>query len=148
VTDSFVPLFRDEMITKSKRTFSLGAMAADNHRIALQRFFHLFHRGAKHVSMYLSLARVDCSLQDYSSQSGDTDRLIVLPKAYCRAESADCGWWYNWRPYRMFKSYKHNNIVKFALQENLKEFEWSLSPMQKRRKSKKEVVEPDLFRQI
>jgi hypothetical protein len=28
VTDSFVPLFRDEMITKSKRTFSLGAMAS------------------------------------------------------------------------------------------------------------------------
>ena len=46
------------------------------------------------------------------------------------------------------KVYKHNNIVKFALQENLKEFGWSLSPMQKRRKSKKEVVEPDLFRQI
>ncbi len=46
------------------------------------------------------------------------------------------------------KVYKHNNIVKFALQENLKEFGWSLSPIQKRRKSKKEVVEPDLFRQI
>ena len=41
------------------------------------------------------------------------------------------------------KVYKHNNIVKFALQENLKEFGWSLSPMQKQRK---DVVEQDLFR--
>jgi len=45
------------------------------------------------------------------------------------------------------KAYKHNNIVKFALQENLKEFGWSLPPMQKQKRSKKEVVEPDLFRQ-
>ena len=45
------------------------------------------------------------------------------------------------------KAYKHNNIVKFALQENLKEFGWSLPPMQKQKRNKKEVVEPDLFGQ-
>ena len=45
------------------------------------------------------------------------------------------------------KAYKHNNIVKFALQENLKEFGWSLSPMQKQKRRQKEAVEPDLFRQ-
>jgi hypothetical protein len=35
-----------------------GAMAADDHRITLQRFLHLFHSGAKHVGTHLSVAQM------------------------------------------------------------------------------------------
>ena len=35
-----------------------GAMAADNHRVALQRLLQLFHRGAKHIGMHLSVAQM------------------------------------------------------------------------------------------
>ena len=33
-------------------------MATDNHRITLQRFFHLFHGGAQHVGMHLTVAQM------------------------------------------------------------------------------------------
>ena len=35
-----------------------GTMAADNHRIVLQRFLHLFHRGTKHIGMHLIVAQM------------------------------------------------------------------------------------------
>ena len=35
-----------------------GAMAADDHRIVLQRFLHLFHRGAEHIGTHLSVVQI------------------------------------------------------------------------------------------
>ena len=35
-----------------------GAVAADNHRIVMQRFLRLLHRGAKHVGMHLPIAKL------------------------------------------------------------------------------------------
>ena len=33
-------------------------MAADNHKITLQRFLHLFHGGTQHVGMHLIVAQM------------------------------------------------------------------------------------------
>ena len=35
-----------------------STMAADNHRIILQRILHLFHRGAKHIGTYVLVAQM------------------------------------------------------------------------------------------
>ena len=48
---------RDDLLDLTKVDHK-GAMAADDHRIALQRFLHLLHRGAKHVGMHLSVVQV------------------------------------------------------------------------------------------
>lgn len=43
------------------------------------------------------------------------------------------------------KAYKHNNIVNYALQENLKEFGWSMAPMKKSRRNNVKATEQSLF---
>ena len=35
-----------------------GSMAADDHRIILQRFLRLLHSGAKHIGLHLSIAQM------------------------------------------------------------------------------------------
>ena len=35
-----------------------STMTTDNHRIALQHFLHLFHGGAQHVGMHLTVAQM------------------------------------------------------------------------------------------
>ena len=48
---------RDDLLYLAK-VDQESAMAADNHRIALQRFLHLLHGGAKHVGMHLIVAQM------------------------------------------------------------------------------------------
>ena len=48
----------DEQLLDLTKVDQEGAMAANNHRIVLQRFLRLFHCGAKHISTHLPIAQM------------------------------------------------------------------------------------------